>query len=114
MEVKLFMTVLSKSEQWRNHIKTCTDSGMSIKSWCKANNLSPYQYHYWKSKFNKTKSNSSEESPQWAPLIADAPRVAQPRNTPIMLQVGDFNLKLTQGFDKQALIELINLLDSLC
>ncbi len=114
MEVKLFMTALSKEEQWHNHIEACTGSGMSIKSWCKANNLSPHQYHYWKSKFNETNSNAINESPQWAPLIADAPQVVQPQNTPIVLQIGDFNLELTQGFDKQALVELINLLGSLC
>lgn len=109
MEVKLFMTALSKEEQWHSHIKACSGSGMSIKAWCKVNDLSSHQYHYWKSKFNQTNSNPINESPQWAPLIADAPQ-----NTPIVLKIGDFNLELTQGFDKQALVELINLFGSLC
>lgn len=116
MEVKLLMARLTKEEQWKAHIKTCTASGMSIKAWCKQNNLSPHQYHYWKSKFNEiqAKTKPQDELPQWAPLITDAPVVIRRNNAPIVMQVGNFKLELTPGFDKQTLLELVNILGELC
>ena len=45
------MTNLLKEEQWRSHIAACTSSGMSAKAWCKANDIIPHRYHYWKRKF---------------------------------------------------------------
>lgn len=114
MEVKLFMTELSKEQQWRNHIEACTSSGMSATAWCKANDVVAHQYHYWKRKFKAAESNPANNLPEWAPLITEIHQAGQPRHTPILLKVGDYKLELTQGFDKQALLELMKLLGSLC
>ena len=49
------MTMISKQEQWRKRIDERTSSKLSIQEWCKANAVSPDQYHYWKRKFVSVK-----------------------------------------------------------
>ena len=108
------MTELSKEEQWRSHIQACTGSGMSTKAWCKANDIMPHQYHYWKRKFKAAEDKPANGLPEWAPLITKAHQADQPETTPIVLHIGDHKLELTQGFDKKALLELMSLLANPC
>ena len=108
------MTELSKEEQWRNHIQTCTGSGMSAKAWCKANDIIPHQYHYWKRKFKAAENKPKNDLPEWAPLLTSVPQVTQAETTPIILHIGDYKLELAEGFDKKVLLDLMNLLAKPC
>ena len=36
--------------KWAAIIKECNDSGIKIKDWLKANNISKDQYYYWRRK----------------------------------------------------------------
>ncbi|RNC27930.1 MAG: hypothetical protein AWM53_02096 [Candidatus Dichloromethanomonas elyunquensis] len=36
-----------RMEQWMPLIKECQDSGMSVKSWCRQNNVTESAYYYW-------------------------------------------------------------------
>ena len=113
MEVYLFMTELSKEKQWRKHIDDCTSSGLSIEAWCTANEVSSYQYHYWKKKFNKPNHQIKNET-QWAPLIIETRQVPHQQESPITLHVGTYKIDVVSGFDKQTLSGLVQLLGALC
>lgn len=111
MEVIKIMTNLLKEEQWRSHIAACTSSGMSAKAWCKANDIIPHRYHYWKRKFKAAEGKPENDLPEWAPLVHQADQLEA---TPIVLHISDYKLELTQGFDKEAFVELMNLLGNPC
>ncbi|MCL2864489.1 MAG: hypothetical protein FWE25_02995 [Lachnospiraceae bacterium] len=34
-------------QQWANNIQECQQSGQSIKSWCKDNNIKEHTYYYY-------------------------------------------------------------------
>jgi len=108
------MTELSKEEQWRSHIEACTSSGMSAKAWCKANNVILHKYHYWKRKFKAAEGKPANGLPEWAPLITKVHQADLLETTPIVLQINDYKVELTQGFDKKALLELMSLLANPC
>lgn len=40
-------------EKWKGLINECHNSGMLIKDWCAANDISKYQYYYWVSKIRE-------------------------------------------------------------
>ena len=110
------MTMISKQEQWRKHIDECTSSGLSIQEWCKVNDVSPDQYHYWKRKFNKLDNTAQKPETQWAPLLIKKTKkppvsVSAPA---ITLQAGPFKVDIAKGFDKQTLTDLIQILGTLC
>ena len=36
-----------KMQQWAIMIKTCRESGLSVREWCRQNNISEQSYYYW-------------------------------------------------------------------
>lgn len=114
MEVYLFMTMTLKQEQWRKRIDECTSSGLNIQQWCKANNVSPDQYHYWKKKFNALANDSKQSETQWAPLLIQNTQKSTISTSTITLQVGPFKVDVVKGFDKQTLTDLLKILGPLC
>ena len=108
------MTMNTKQEQWREHIAACTSSGLSIHEWCKVNAVSSDNYHYWKRKLNKQESPSLEDQTQWASLLIEKPQNTLMPAQSITLQAGTFKVDVTQGFDKQTLTELLQVLSALC
>lgn len=97
-----FMTIISKQEQWHKHIDECIRSGLSIQGWCMVNAVSPGQYHYWKSKFNKPDNGIQMTDTQWVPSLIKKPKkppisVSAPA---ITLQSGPFKVDIIKGSDK--------------
>ena len=43
-----------KMQQWAIMIKTCRESGLSVREWCRQNNISEQSYYYWLKKIRKT------------------------------------------------------------
>ena len=33
--------------EWQKRIKNCKSSGMSVKNWCRENNIGTKEYYYW-------------------------------------------------------------------
>lgn len=114
MEVYLNMTVLTKEEQWRQHIQDCTNSGMSIEAWCTANNLSAYKYHYWKKKFKGCEDQVQTPPIEWAPLTLDSSKLEDLCPTPISIQFEQFKIEVTTGFDEATLSKVLKLFGASC
>ena len=41
---------LNKSDQMRQHIEACRESGLAVEQYCKEQNLKPSVYYYWRKK----------------------------------------------------------------
>lgn len=108
------MSDVSKEQQWRERIDTCINSGMSIKGWCKANQVSSYQYHYWKKKFKAEQDSKKHTTTGWAPLIIHESHSEILKAEPIILQVETFKIEINEGFNKQTLKEVLQILGDLC
>jgi len=42
---------IALEKKWRDRIKECSQSGLSIKGWCQQNGLKDTSYHYWVKRF---------------------------------------------------------------
>lgn len=42
-----------RSQFWKNHLKECSQAGLSQNAYCRNNNLRPNQFTYWKNKFKR-------------------------------------------------------------
>mgnify|MGYP002794086309 CR=1 FL=1 len=42
-----------RREQWKQHIAECQASGMTVRNWCKLNNLSEPTYYYYLKQFRQ-------------------------------------------------------------
>lgn len=106
------MSDLTKENEWRQIIETCKASGMPIKYWCHANNVSLNQYHYWKRKFNATPLPVQDA--QWAPLIVGDHSDSKSSSLPVVLQINSYKIELRKGFDLSVLSDVLKVIQSLC
>lgn len=56
--------------KWASIIKECNDSGIKIKDWLKANNISKDQYYYWRRKLQDIASDTIDTSFVEVPVVA--------------------------------------------
>lgn len=59
--------------QWTPIIKSCHNSGISIRSWCAENNVNTNQFHYWQRRLRKEvyetlKETESHSKPNFVQL----------------------------------------------
>ena len=54
---------------WKARIEEAKNSGQTIKSWCKENNISKQQYYYWNGKINKKKGKKEQATPVFAKIL---------------------------------------------
>lgn len=114
MEVLLFMSDLSKQEQWKLHISHCEASGMSINQWCKDHKLSATQYRYWKKKFNLEDSTPLNQSTEWVSLNIASDTTIMQSQAPLLLKVKEYSIEINEGFSSQVLLDTLKVIGDLC
>lgn len=115
---------LAKSEiqlrHWQKLIDACQTSGMTVKAWCEANDVSDKSYYYWLKKVRKRALETSgmpvpipEPSPAAiVPLEVTAPAVSG--TAAVVLHIQDAVIEIAPGADQLTLEAVLRALRSTC
>lgn len=83
----------ARQEFWEGHFKAYKDSGLTIKDYCKHNNLSLKSFKYWEQKYSK------DTATNFIP-VRITPIVNNDKGTALSLKVGeDYDIEIRDGFN---------------
>lgn len=115
---------LAKSEirfrHWQKLIDACQSSGMTVKAWCEANDVSDKSYYYWLKKIRKRTLETSgmpvpvpETSPAAiVPLEVSVPPASG--TAAVVLHIQDTVIEIAPGTDQLTLEAVLRALRSTC
>ncbi|EYE87116.1 hypothetical protein Q428_15245, partial [Fervidicella metallireducens AeB] len=102
--------------QWLERIKAYKASGLTQAAFCKENNLNIKQLSYWVRKYRnieQEQKNNSDESQNWLALDIKN-NMSQTEKDVINVRVGKAVVEIKPGFDKNHLLNLLKVLETLC
>ena len=104
-------------ELWRDRIKECCQSGLSIQAWCLQNELKKTAYHYWVKKFKLLEQQAAGGN-----TFAEVVLLPENKNSTkkvwsskaeFSLSFGDYSIGISEGFNAVTLAELVKVLRKL-
>ena len=114
--MKSTTTTTEKSILWEQRINERTKSGMSISKWCKNNEISKSQYHYWNHKISKKqKHNDDIEFAEITPILSNAEEAIPDSDKSDDFQIFFENIQVTvpSNFNQTSLAGLMKVLQVL-
>lgn len=101
---------------WQEVFRDRAASGMSVKNYCLANNISKNSYFYWQNIARKNALNTaSSVSPRFAEL--SAPEDSYPRkNTPVavndtvIIDIGNASVRVSEGISRELLTLVVEVM----
>ena len=100
MDTKLVTTEV-RIQQWAGIIKSRSESGLTIKEYCEANNLSSNQYYYW---LRKVKEAAIKEAGY---QFVEIPQVDETKafssENSIHIQIGSISINVNEGTSRDLL-----------
>ena len=57
-------------QEWNERIKECRSSGLTVRAWCKENNISHHAYYYWQKRLFELATQPQESRFAEIPLPA--------------------------------------------
>lgn len=108
-----------RREQWKSIIASCQSSGMTVKAWCKQNNVCKQTYYRNLKKFREEICESlpalieePEKSVVFKPLEV-APQKCT-NNAEIIIHLQSATLEVSDGTSQQTLEAVLHALKSVC
>ena len=114
-------------QHWIEIINQCQSSGMTVKSWCKCNNINKDQYYYW---LRKVRERTLEQLPAAVnnlPTIPDEPNgtsisfkqleVKTPAggmHAAVIVHLPQATIEVASGTDHQTVEAVLLALKSIC
>lgn len=91
-------------KEWKAQIDDRISSGLTVKEWCRQNNVNPKTYYY---RLRKVRDFFTDENEQKiVPLKLNLPE----KNSKIVIEKNDLRISLSSDVDKDILISVVNAL----
>jgi hypothetical protein len=104
------------AKQWRERLAAYHPDLGTLKSWCKANDLSLDQYYYWQRRLRPEASPNPPASPEWLSLPAVSPHsqvgaaTAALEGSGVSIRIGTATVDVRPGFDTSTLGAVVRVL----
>jgi hypothetical protein len=109
------MDKTQRIQQWTDRIANFKCSGLTMSTWCTAQDLSIHKLKYWLRKINpNVKPSSRTPSVNWLPLTTSQPEPALPHATPLVVRVGHVGIEVHSDFDATLLRQIVRALEVPC
>jgi hypothetical protein len=95
---------------WEDRLAQYEASGKSITAWCKEQTIRENQFYYWR---KKLRASQAEKPVQWLPLELQLTKQAHLVADFITIHIGKTAVEIRKGFDRQLLIEIIQVLQTI-
>lgn len=110
---------MSKEElraQWLERIKAYKASGQTQAAFCRENNLNIKQLCYWLRKYRsieQEQNNNCDKNPSWLTFDIKS-SLNQTQGNVINVRVGKAVVEINPDFDKNHLLNILKVLETLC
>lgn len=86
-------------QEWAKRVKECRSSGLSVKEWCKENNVAMSTFYTWQKKVFNAVSNQVQQTPvNFSPVFAEIPKELPEKvsysNVAAIVRVGEILCRL--------------------
>jgi hypothetical protein len=98
---------------WKQQVEAFQKSGMSRAAYCEQNQLKIYQFDYWRKRLLKPKLKCTDSRPGWIPLQVNE-SAGQDMAGGIRLKVGQLEIEIRRGFDRELLAEVLRVVGQAC
>lgn len=100
---------------WADRITACQSSGINVKKWCKANDVSASQYYYWIKKLNANVDETAEDkSIEWAEVSLVSQKQIIDNQRSIILSYNNFKIEIPKNIKRDDIAEVIAAIVSVC
>lgn len=96
----------ARLDQWKRLIQECRNSGMSVRSWCKQNNVSEPSYYYYLKKIRQSIVDS--ETQTFVPLVMNHEEAKS--SEIIEIRKGDIHIQVPCNIDLTILMNILKVL----
>lgn len=93
--------------QWFKIVQEFKSSGLNLTAWCKVNNVSKSSIYPYLKKFN---SQCEPTNQQWGTVFI--PKSVD--ESKISLKIGAITVNINNGFEKETLTDLLNVVLKIC
>jgi hypothetical protein len=98
-------------EEWQQIINEYRSSGLSALVWCQQKKISVHKLRYWIREFNNTESQGEAAQQRWVSFQASPNTMVQ---SVITVKIGNAEVSVSEGFNKELFSEVVLSLLSLC
>ena len=105
--------------QWMKLIKECQDSGLSVKSWCRQNDVKESGYYYWLKKIRKEACKQlpavqpeRQEPVEFAKLQVDTGITGN--STAVIIHLPSAKVEIKEGTDQKTIEAVLLALKAIC
>lgn len=97
-------------EEWKQLIADYRSSGLSAPAWCQQKQISIHKLRYWINKINRALPVEKTEQ-QWVSVLQSGPNAS---SSDITVKIANAEISISEGFNKQLFLEVVQVLPSLC
>ena len=107
---------LEKEKRWREVVRKFRESGLSVRKYCQANNISESSLHWWRREIERRDAEEKSKIEPDAPTFAEVRIIGEKEPDPdsgisIILPDGP-EIQLKRGFDETTLLRVIEVLEN--
>ena len=103
--------------QWFPIVKACHESGLSVKEWCKQNNIIDHQFYYWQRKLREVASEAipvdegnHSRFVQLSSTTCTATVSSESFKTSMIVHVGSASIELSDHVQPEMLAQVLKVL----
>jgi transposase-like protein len=107
-------------QKWRQHIRECQQSGLTVKRWCLENEVRESQYYYWLKTIREESlvqagSLAMTGTTQFAEVMLKQESVHPvSQETCAVLRIAGFEVEVLNGANTETLANILRILKSSC
>ena len=99
------MTKEERKKMWQKRVAAFKESGQSVLSWCKDNDVKAHQLRYWLRKEKQNQENPSTEICSWLPLDLQGSN-----SSSLTIYIDQVSVEVKPDFDPQLLLDVVTTL----
>lgn len=108
------MTRAERRAMWQERVEAYNASGQSVAAWCREQEISEHQMHYWLKRLRQSES-ANEVSTQWLTLgIAHRAESAPSGHGSVLIHMDRCTIEVRPGVDLNLLADVTRVLWSPC
>ena len=103
--------------QWFPIVKTCRESGMTVKAWCEQHDVNEKQFYYWQRRLSEAASESLVDTRQHSKLvqvpslIPNKSRSSKSSFDPdLIIRIGEVSVELSENVSTDFLSRVLKVI----
>jgi len=109
---------INLEHKWKERVEEYRHSGLSIRNWCKKNEIKETTFKYWINKFNKFERESLAANTDFAEVLLQSESnsnkmMTESATAMLTLSYGNYSIDIADNFNPETLSKLLKVLQKL-